>query len=65
MRATNQLNKIMSMKSNFRFRLGAACAMRAISEHRMERRKAAPKLADKLAALKPVWSGKTLYTVGA
>lgn len=64
MKATNQLKKIMTMKASFRFRLGAVHAMRPISENRMESRKAAPSLADKLAALKPVWSGKAAYLVG-
>lgn len=64
MKATQKMQKVMSMKGSFRFRLGAACAIRAISENRTERRKAAPSLAEKLAALKPAWSGKTVYMVG-
>jgi len=63
MKATQTMQKVMSMKGSFRFRLGAACACKAISENRMESRKAAP-LAAKLAALKPVWSGKAAYLVG-
>jgi hypothetical protein len=61
MRTTKTLSKVMGMKGSFRFRLGAACAMSAISENRMESK---PTLADKLKALKPLWSGKACYLTG-
>lgn len=63
MKATATLKKVMSMKGSFRFRLGAACAMRPVSENRTESRKVVS-LADKLASIKPVWSGKATYILG-